>query len=119
MARAAAANDPTVLLALPVNGALPPALPVPMGADGLIGEPVAPGPDPAPPDGEPVPVGLGAAVPVANPVEPATTDELQSAVSIEVDSSAKRCSPDGSGLSARAVDIVKGGSIHDWIRGRA
>lgn len=75
MARAAAANDPTVLLAPPVNGALPPALPVPMGADGLIGEPVAPGPDPAPPD-EPVPVGLGAPVPVANPVDPATTDEL-------------------------------------------
>ncbi|KAL8849958.1 MAG: hypothetical protein Q9221_005064 [Calogaya cf. arnoldii] len=103
IARAAAADEPTVLLALPVKGALPPALPVPIGADGLMGEPVA-----APPDEEPVPVGMVTAVPVANPVEPATIDELQSRVSIEVKLSAKRCSPDGCGLSARAVDVIKG-----------
>lgn len=115
MARAAAANEPTVLLALPVKGALPPALPVPMGADGLIGEPVAPGPDPAPPDGEPVPVGMGAPVPVAKPVEPATPEELQSQVSIKVNSSGRQCLPDSCGLGARAVDVIKGGCIHDWI----
>ena len=73
----AAASDPAVLLAAPVNGADP----VPWGATGVIGVPVAEGPeDPAPepatePD-EPVPVGNGAPVPVANPVEPATPEEL-------------------------------------------
>lgn len=77
-AKAAAANDPTVLVAAPVNGALPvPALPVPLGPTGVIGEPVAPEPDPTPePDGEPVPVGAGAPVPVANPVEPAAPEVL-------------------------------------------
>lgn len=77
-ARPAAAKDPIDLLAAPVNGAPP----VPMGALGEIGEPVADGPDPAPepereplPDG-PLPVGLGIPVPVANPVGPASPEGL-------------------------------------------
>lgn len=94
-AKPAAANDPMVLLAAPVKGAEP----VPFGATGVIGEPVAEGPDPAPepvtmpdpdpepeepeePD-EPVPVGNGAPVPVANPVGPAIPEELQQKVSID------------------------------------
>lgn len=58
------------------------------GAAGEIGEPVADGFDPTPetegpgPD-EPVPVGNGAPVPVANPVEPATPEELRIGISIE------------------------------------
>lgn len=63
----AAAKDPTVRLAAPVNGDEP----VPIGAAGAIGDPVADGPDPDPEPEEPVPVGNGAPVPVANPVEPA------------------------------------------------
>ncbi len=95
-ATAAAANEPTVLVAAPVNGALP----GPLGEVGVIGEPVAPGPDPAPPEGEPAPVGAGAAVPVANPVEPATPDELHSRVSIEIKLRAFICSPNSCGLGA-------------------
>lgn len=67
-AKPAAAKEPTVLLAAPVNGEEP----VPIGAAGEIGDPVADGPDPDPVPDEPVPVGNGAPVPVANPVEPVT-----------------------------------------------
>lgn len=84
-ARPAAAKDPMDLLAAPVNGALP----VPLGATGEIGEPVADGPDPAPelelgplPD-DPVPVGLGTPVPVANPVGPVAPEELRLRISVE------------------------------------
>jgi hypothetical protein len=65
-------------VAAPVNlgGVVNP--PGPLVADGRIGEPVAAGlvAEPAPePDGE---VPVGAAVPVAKPVEPAAPVELQS-----------------------------------------
>lgn len=67
-----------------MNGALP-APPVLVGPTGVIGEPVADGFDPAPePEGpepeEPVPIGYGAPVAVANPVEPAAPEELTDVV---------------------------------------
>jgi hypothetical protein len=73
-----AAKEPMFFVAAPVNlgGVVDP--PGPLVADGRIGEPVAAGlvAEPAPePDGE---VPVGAAVPVAKPVEPATPVELQS-----------------------------------------
>ena len=85
-ARSPAATEPIFFVAAPVKPAAP-ADPVFDGATGAIGEPVAAAPDPEPapepeaaPEPEPeldpeVPVGK-AAVPVANPVEPGTTVEL-------------------------------------------
>ena len=72
-----AAIEPIFFVAAPVNlgGVVDP--PGPLVAEGLMGEPVAEGPvaEPAPePDGE---VPVGAAVPVAKPVEPATPVELR------------------------------------------
>lgn len=71
------AQDPVFFVAAPVNlgGFEDP--PGPWVAEGTIGKPVANGPvaEPAPePDGE---VPVGAAVPVAKPVEPATPVELR------------------------------------------
>ena len=64
----------------PVKGELDGELedPVADGATGTIGEPVAAGPEPEPdlPVGAAVPVTTGA-VPVAKPVEPARTEELE------------------------------------------
>ena len=76
MARMTAAKEPMFFVAAPVNlgGFVGP--PGPLVADGIIGEPVAAGllAEPAPEPGGEDPV--GAAVPVAKPVEPATTVEL-------------------------------------------
>ena len=58
--------------------------PVFVGATGAIGDPVAPAPDAAP-----VPVGIGA-VPVMNPVVPATAVELDERISIAVIESLRR-----------------------------
>lgn len=71
------------MVAAPLNEAgdveEPESVPVFDGLAGLIGEPVAdepePEPDPALADGADVPVAR-AAVPVANPVEPAIAEEL-------------------------------------------
>ena len=77
IAMTTAAKEPMFFVAAPVNlgGLVDP--PGPLVAEGLMGEPVADGPvaEPAPePDGE---VPVGAAVPVAKPVEPATPVELR------------------------------------------
>ena len=89
-ARSPAATEPIFFVAAPVKPAAP-ADPVFDGATGAMGDPVAAAPDPEPapepdaaPEGLPapepeldpeVPVGKGA-VPVAKPVEPGTTVEL-------------------------------------------
>ena len=82
-ARRPAATDPTFLVAAPVNLALDGLVAVPVAA-GAMGEPVAAGEEAPGAPGDPglpgeageVPVATGA-VPVANPVEPATADELR------------------------------------------
>ncbi len=73
-----AAKEPMFFVAAPVNlgGVVDP--PGPLVADGRMGEPVAAGlvAEPAPePDGE---LPVGAATPVANPVDPAMPVELRS-----------------------------------------
>lgn len=79
-ARSPAATDPMFFVAAPVKPAAP-ADPVFDGTTGAIGDPVAPAPEPEPkpeaaPDAADVPVAIGA-VPVANPVDPATPVELE------------------------------------------
>lgn len=85
-AKSPAATEPMFFVAAPVKPA-DPIDPVFEGATGTIGDPVAAAPEPVPaPKPEPkpeleltlapgVPVAIGA-VPVANPVDPATTVEL-------------------------------------------
>lgn len=78
-----AAKEPMFFVAAPVNlgGVVDP--PGPLVADGRIGEPVAAElvAEPAPEPDEEIPV--GAAVPVAKPVESATRVELNAAVFVQ------------------------------------
>lgn len=89
-----AATEPKFFVAAPVKPAEP-ADPVFDGVAGAMGDPVAaaPEPDPAPATPEPVaapdvPVAIGA-VPVANPVDPATPVELIAAVLVQEQTSSK------------------------------
>jgi len=84
-ARRPAATDPTFRVAAPlkldVDGLV--LEPVPDGETGAIGEPVAAEPEePEAPAAAPVPVAAGA-VPVANPVEPATAEVVRTLVLVQ------------------------------------
>ena len=123
-ARRPAATEPTFLVAAPLKLVVDGLVlePVPDGLTGAIGDPVAAEPEPpaaAPPGvpaAAPVPVATGA-VPVANPVEPAATCELEEGLkdvliytvslgSLRLDFS----------LGARALGIVICRGLDDWVR---